>query len=161
MSFVLFPDNPTFNLQTVLRVRLIGIAKVVSVESPLWFINTSTIPIHLTLREEDKKNTIIFSHVVPSMPNGYPLPVDLPAKFIEKRVSWYISVSQISAVQQYHPIKLPLSFSKDQSKSIAQDTELTIPVSSTQNVSLSVSSISTHINPEQRLIALRTPYAFR
>ena len=134
---------------------MIGIAKVVSVESPVWILNTSTIPVHLTLKE-DKNNAVIFRHVVPPMSNGYALPVDLSAKVIEKRVSWYISVPQTNDVQQNHSIKLPLSFSKDQYKSLAQDTELT-----TQDVSLCVSSTSTHNNPEQRLVALRTPYSFR
>ena len=47
----------------ILRVRLIGTAKVVSVESPVWFLNASSTSFQLHLKDSDDKD--IFSTAAP------------------------------------------------------------------------------------------------
>ena len=163
------------------RTQLIGTAKVVSVESPVWILNASSIPCQLLVREYDEDD-LFDTAVSPrsetgqnNMPkNAIPLPVDIVSQVTKKRVIWYLSTANINTTEERHPVKIPLaSFSKEPKKQERlQDTQLTLPFSMYQDVSLRLCSLrigsSNHeaaartcIDPEQRLIVFQNYTAFR
>lgn len=160
------------------RVQLIGTAKVVSVESPLWILNASTIPFHLSLKEKDVE--IFQTNMAPRSDgyrNGIPLSaIPLPVDFHARRFVCNISITNINSYiqPQEHQetfVELPFgSFSKSsQRRGLIEETQFSLPISM-QNASLIASSIKTGSRserrgtctmPEQWLLVLRTPTAFR
>ena len=154
---------------------MIGTAKVVSVESPLWFLNASTASFQLKLK--DSNGNDIFTTVSPPRTSlhrneipqhAIPLPVDSIAT-INNDVSWYISITNTIPQQSY---LLPtLSFSQQGFK---HEIPFSLPISRYRKMTLSACHIRVSSfysedevenngqrNPEQKAVVLRAHNAFR
>jgi len=156
-------------------------AKVVSIESPVFIFNASTLPFQLAMKENGKE--IWHTPVLPrssgdrsDIPrNAIPLPVHLVAKVIRESVSWELSVASNINVLQQQPssVEVPFSFPKESHKrGLVEDVQLVLPsVTTSQNVAISACSIrvgnnhaeskSIYLQPEQRLLVLRSLNEFR
>ena len=159
----------------ILRVRLIGTAKVVSVESPVWFLNASSTSFQLHLKDSDGKD--IFSTAAPPRSHSHrneipqhaiPLPVDSIAT-INNDVFWYISITNIIP-QHLHQLPI-VSISR---QGLFEEASFSVPTSKSQKMSLNACQIrvascrtrgavqnNASGNPVQRAIILRPHYAFR
>lgn len=147
----------------------------------MWIFNTSTLPFQLAMKENGKEiwHTLVLPRSsgdrsdIPR--NAMPIPVHLVAKVISESVSWELSVtSDINVLQKQPPsVEVPFSFPKEsQKRGLLEDVQLVLPtLAKSQSVAVSACSIrvgnnhadskSMYIQPEQRLLVLRSLNEFR
>ena len=154
-----------------IRVQLIGGSKVVSVESPVFIMNSASTPFQIKMKEHG--NELWSTTVVPKssehVQSATPVPIDLLAKAHEERISWHLSLTEKHSEEPPLSVKVPMSiFKRSQKRGLLGDVELVLPMTSiNQNVAFSACFIRVgksdgdDMHPEQRLLVLRPFNEFR
>lgn len=145
------------------RVQLVGTAKAVSIESPVWVMNASNLNCHLSLSMNGED--VFHSAVLPwserlknNMPeNVIPLPVDVVAASLYEMYLW---IKNTNDTEYQRALKMP-AFKRSERRGLTEVEELSLPLSMYQNVSLRVCCISSLEVAEQRLLVLQSNFAFR